>query len=81
MTTQTTITLPPELESRAVERAKERGVSLGQLVCDLLEAHLRDSGSPSRRDNPFFRDTRVFTGDVPPDLSLNHDEYLYGERE
>ena len=33
----------------------------------------------SRNEDPFFADTAVWTGPVPPDCSANHDKYLYDE--
>lgn len=74
---RTTIMLPAELKHRAEWLAREKGTSLGELVRESLETKLAQDG---RERDPFFADAAVFTGDVPSDLSANHDEYLYGER-
>jgi phosphatidylethanolamine-binding protein (PEBP) family uncharacterized protein len=75
---RTTIMLPPELKAEASRRAQRMGVSLGELIRESLAAWL---GKPdkSRTDDPFFSDDAVYDGPVPPDGSLNHDYYLYGE--
>lgn len=76
--TRTTIMLPTELKTRAARRAKQMGVSLGELIRESLEAAL--SGSQDRdRSDPLFDDTAVFGGAARRDLAANHDEHLYGE--
>jgi hypothetical protein len=70
--------LPPELKSRAMQKAKKMGVSLGEIIREALESHLRES-EKTGKDDPLFRDSEIFRGDVPKDLSINHDSYLYGE--
>lgn len=53
-----------------------------QLVSEIIQ--LADAETPppaprSRQEDPFFADTAVWTGPVPPDSSANHDKYLYDE--
>ncbi|GAG05032.1 unnamed protein product, partial [marine sediment metagenome] len=31
--------------------------------------------------DPFFSDNAVYVGEAPRDLSVNHDGYLYGEKQ
>ena len=78
---RTTIMLPPELKMRAQRLAHQDGVSLGDLIRRALDAWLRGSqGSPaSTGKDPLFADEEVWTGDVPADLSQDHDRYLYGD--
>jgi hypothetical protein len=75
---RTTIMLPEELRRRALFRAKQRGVSLGELIRDSLDAALPDVTYDAQRD-PLFEDV-VFDGSAPPDLSANHDKYLYDDK-
>jgi len=75
---RTTIVLPPELKTRAMKRARNRGISLGKLIRESLEETLKQSARSSGED-PFFADKAVFRGRAPRDLSKNHDKYLYGE--
>ena len=69
------ITLPLELKTRAEALAREEGSSLADLIRALLEDKL---AAPAEQD-PFFADHETFGGDVPSDLSANHDKYLYDE--
>lgn len=75
--TRTTIMLPEGLKLRASERARELGISLGELIRESVE-HRLDAGA-SLGEDPLFTEVPVFEGSVPPDLSQEHDRYLYGE--
>ena len=75
---RTTIVLPPDLKTRAVKRARNRGISLGKLIREALETTLKQPAKSSQED-PFFADKAVFRGRAPRDLSKNHDKYLYGD--
>ena len=72
---QVNITLPVELKTRAETLAREEGISLEELVIEILERKLK---STSERD-PFFANHKTFDGDAPSDLAANHDKYLYDE--
>jgi hypothetical protein len=75
---RTTLMLPPDLKTRAQSRAREMGISFGELVRQALESEL--SAPPGRRDDdPLFADVAVFGGEAPADLSAAHDRYLYDE--
>lgn len=74
---RTTIMLPEDLRRRALFRAKQRGVSLGALIRDSLDAALPDVTYEAQLD-PLFEDV-VFDGPAPADLSANHDKYLYDD--
>jgi hypothetical protein len=71
--------LPLELKEKAMRRARERGISLGEFLRESLELALNSGASKNRKDDPLFADRAVFDGDVPSDLSENHDRYLYGK--
>ena len=73
--------LQEQLKGRARQLARERGISLGQLIRESLEATLKDDGMSSSRRDPLFSDAGVYQGKAPSDLSLRHDEYLYGVSE
>jgi hypothetical protein len=75
---RTTVMLPENLRRRALARAGQRGVSLGELIRDSLEAALPKVSYDAQRD-PLFEDV-VFDGPAPRDLSAKHDEYLYDEK-
>ena len=75
---RTTVMLPADLRRRAFVRARERGVSLGELIRESLSSALPAS-APVRAEDPLFTDSAVFAGKAPKDLSAAHDLYLYGE--
>lgn len=75
---RTTVMLPADLRRRAFVRARERGVSLGELIRESLDSAL-PTAAPVRADDPLFTDAAVFAGKAPKDLSAAHDRYLYGE--
>jgi hypothetical protein len=73
---RTTIMLPEGLRRRAAIRARQRGISLGELIRDSLEAALP---APTYDQDPLFEDV-LFDGPAPRDLSANHDKHLYEEK-
>lgn len=75
---RTTVMLPADLRRRAFVRARERGVSLGELIRESLDSAL-PSAAPVRAEDSLFTDAAVFSGKAPKDLSVAHDRYLYGE--
>lgn len=74
---RTTIMLPPELKTRAVRRARRKGISFGEYVREALTAELSREGG--KGVDSFLSDTAVYRGEAPSDLSARHDDYLYGE--
>ena len=73
---RTTVMLPSSLKNKAQAFASKKGISVGELIRKSLEDTLLQAKSALPND-PFFEDTHFFTGDIPTDLSANHDEYLY----
>ncbi len=73
---RTTIMLPETLRRRAAFRARQRGISLGELIRDSLDAALPGA---SYGHDPLFEDV-VFDGPAPRDLSAKHDKYLYEKK-
>jgi hypothetical protein len=74
---RTTVMLPPELKARAMKRADEKGVSLGELIREALSTLLDRDGDGHETD-PLYDDTTVHPGPSPSDLVDRHDDYLYG---
>ena len=68
------ISIPTDLRRKLEAIALDRGIS----VEDLVRTTLEDLSSPKLND-PLFRDSSVFKGDVPVDGAANHDDYLYGD--
>ena len=57
--------------------AKKEGISKGELIRNVMDAALNHPPKNSLNDDPLFSDNAFFTGDVPNDISKNHDRYLY----
>lgn len=73
---RTTIMLPEELRRRAALRAKQRGISLGELIRLSLDGALPGA---AYAEDPLFENV-IFDGDAPRDLSAKHDKYLYDRK-
>ena len=71
--------LPEELKNEAVRKAQKLGVSLGEVIREALELHLRRSDQ-TRGEDSLFADDAVFDREGPDDVSINHDRYLYGDK-
>ena len=76
---RTTIMLPLPLKLRAQQLARERGISLGDLVRQALGAMLDRAWESAPEADPLFADQVLWDGETPADLSQNVDSYLYGE--
>ena len=72
-----TLLLPPDLKAQAQRQARAQGVSLGELIREILATTLKTEPNGQRAADPLFADDAVFLGDTPSDLSLHHDCYLY----
>ncbi|MBN1684809.1 MAG: hypothetical protein JW855_05190 [Gammaproteobacteria bacterium] len=80
---RTTIMLPDETKREAIRLAHYEGISLGQLIRKLLNIRIKQvqhSASNVSQD-PFFADQNYFSGEAPSNLSVQHDDYLYGALE
>lgn len=75
---RTTVMLPADLRRRAFARARQRGVSLGELIRESLDASLPGRGE-ARAQDPLFADAATWEGKAPKDLAAAHDEHLYGK--
>lgn len=74
---RTTIMLPGELRQRALARAKQKGISLGELIRDSLDAALPGVTYDIGAD-PLFENV-IYDGPAPSDTSAKHDTYLYDD--
>jgi hypothetical protein len=74
---RTTVMLPVELQARAEQRARQEGISLGELVRRSLADRIKAGGASST--DPLFDDDTVFRGAAPTDLAAAHDRHLYDE--
>ena len=74
---RTTIMLPQGLRQRALLRAKQKGISLGELIRDSLDAAL-PGVSYDVQEDPLFEDV-IYDGPAPSDTSTKHDSYLYDD--
>ncbi|RLB16898.1 MAG: hypothetical protein DRG63_04620 [Deltaproteobacteria bacterium] len=70
--------IPDDLRTKAIMRARSMGMSLGQLIRIALERVLEEPNTNGSEEDPLFDDFAVFEGEVPRDISENHDSYLYG---
>ncbi len=72
--------IPDELKEQAAKRARERGVSFGELVREALRDCLERAAAKKSNfaDDSVFVDTAVFDGDAPRDAATRHDDHLYG---
>ena len=74
---RTTIMLPDDLRTRAASRARELGISMGELIRIAIETALIEP-EQTRQHDTFFSDRTVFRDNGPDNLAENHDQYLYG---
>lgn len=75
---RTSILLPPELRNRADQRARQLGISFGELVRRALIALLNGTGASGAQD-AFLADRAVYSGEIPSGASIHHDAHLYGK--
>jgi len=76
---RTTIMLPRDLKLRVAQYAKKEGISMGELIRNVMDAALNHPPQNNFNDDPLFSDNVFFTGDAPNDISKNHDKYLYSK--
>ena len=84
MLQRTTIVLPETLKQRAVIRAREQGISFGELVRRAVEKDLVANPTVRRLDlkgkktgDSFWDNLVTYDDDGPADLSERVDDYLY----
>ena len=81
MPDRTTIVMPETLKRRAVERAREQGISFGEFVRRAVEkaAPPRITGGVGvKTGDPYLDNLRIFDDEGPTDWSTRVDEIVYG---
>ncbi len=76
---RTTILLPDDLKVSAEAEARQKGISLGELIRRKLGKSSKSKKAKSRRDDPLFRHyakVEAPSGPATVDIALNHDKYL-----
>jgi hypothetical protein len=76
--TRTTLMLPADLKARSERRAREIGISMGELVRRSLVRLLDETAAPAS-DDALYADAVVSAAETPRDLAERHDDYLYGD--
>lgn len=76
---RTTVLLPEKLKTKANVKANTLGISLGEFIRLSIESSLKSQFSEKKND-PFIQDTNIFTKCSSTDCSINHDDYIYGDR-
>lgn len=78
---KTTILLPEDLQERARKLAKKQGTTLSGLIRTHLEQAVSgdEKANQTRSEDPLFDNWKPSDADMPSDLSISHDRYLYGE--
>jgi len=74
---RTTIMLSEDLKIRAAKHCRQKGISLGCLIREALERELEEAENDRQGEDSLFADQAVYQGEVPMDISHNHDAYLY----
>lgn len=72
---RTTILLPLELRKSAEAEARSIGISLGELI----RRRLQPTEQRQKKELPAFFTREIWRDRGPADLSVSHDQYLYGE--
>jgi hypothetical protein len=81
MPDRTTIVMPARLKAQAVARAREQKISFGEFVRRAVKNQL--ATLPKRRGkkktgDPFWDNLKFYEGG-PSDVSVRHDDYIYGD--
>jgi hypothetical protein len=78
--TRTTIMLPPSLQLAAKRRARELNISMGELIRNSLEQAIKGANRSADHNDSFLNDWSTYSGNVPKDGALKHDDHLYGKK-
>jgi len=76
------IMIPKEQYAWLKEKAQAEGKSIGQIVREAIE-RLRGTAAvatlPPLEEDPAWQIVGMFRGGPPYDVSVRHDDYLYGD--
>jgi hypothetical protein len=82
MPDRTTIVMPAGLKERAITRAREQKISFGEFVRRAVEKQLaapvNGRSRKKKTGDPFWDNMKFYDGG-PSDVSVRHDDYLYGD--
>ena len=91
MPDRTTIVMPPRMKQQAVSRARAQGISFGEFVRLAVGKQLAQRTKPfkvrliknksKKTGDPFWDNLTFFDDGGPADLSVRHDDYLYGDKD
>ena len=75
---RTTVVFPPSLKKRAKAAARQRKISFAEFVRQAVELSAPAPRKRQKGKDPYWNHVPVYD-DLPADLSVNHDKYLYNE--
>lgn len=65
---------------RTQSQNKTMEETIMEIICKAVNINDATTDGDLRMADPLFADEAVFDGEAPEDLSLRHDDYLYGDR-
>jgi len=71
---KTTVML--DLKGKALFKAREMGISTGELIRKSIENFI-DQQDLNRDYDPFIDDNEFYEGEIEGDLSVKHDKHIY----
>lgn len=77
---RTTILLPARLRREAENAARAQGITLSELIRRKLAAATAARSGNRRGQDPLFRPAHLIASEGPADISVRHDDYLYGKK-
>ncbi len=82
---QVTLKIPDNYTDKLKFFAQCQNQTIEEVIMDIICKAVETGKNDMSRENdcqmadPLFADDEVFAGEAPEDLSLKHDDYLYGE--
>ena len=82
---QVTLKIPDNYTDKLKFFALSQNQTIEEVIMDIICKTLETEENGMKSDHgrrvvdPLFADDEVFAGEAPEDLSLKHDDYLYGE--
>lgn len=83
---QVTLKIPDNYSNKLKLFAQCQNQTIEEVIMDIIHKAVETakidmtSENDCQKADPLFADDEVFAGEVPDDLSLKHDDYLYGEK-
>ncbi len=76
---RTTILLPQTLRREAENVARAQGITLSELIRQKLASTVSSKAGNRRAQDPLFRPGHLIGKKGAADVSVRHDDYLYGQ--